>query len=137
MNDSIVRAIAKSEAEKAVGLQNHSDVFETTNATPTIVLIIEVNDYSAGFIEVEVAAMTEDGTEKLSAKWIVGIHKETGLTIDPEDVLHSVIGIAGASFNVVEDTTNPAIELTGVAATNITWMVRTKEYLLNITPIAP
>lgn len=134
---AIITAIARQEAENAMSLYNHADTFSTSDATPTTALVVEVAEYSAGFIEVEVAAMVDDGSAKFSAKWIVGIFKDTALVIDTENVLHSVNGIAGASFSVINDSDNPAIEVTGVAATNIAWAVRTREYLLNITPVAP
>lgn len=134
---SIITAIARQEAEKSLGLYNHAESFTTADATPTTALVVEIPEYSAGFIEVEVAALLEDGTAKFSAKWIVGIHKTTTLTIDTEDVLHTQNGIAGASFTVIDDSDNPAIEITGVAATSIVWAVRTREFILNIIPVAP
>lgn len=137
MNESIIRRISTQEAEKAMAVYNHAESFTTVDATPTTALILEVAEYSAGFIEVEVAAMLEDGTAKFSAKWIVGIFKDTALVIDTENVLHSENGIAGASFQVIDDSDNPAIEITGVAATNIVWAVRTREFILNIIPVAP
>jgi hypothetical protein len=140
-NDTIIRAIAKSEAMQAVMRGLPIIEFTTSDATPVIVpdATVLMEDYTGGLVEYEVVAMEAGGTGKLSSRVIAGVFKDTALTIDtPLDFLHAQDTL-GASFDIVDDgSDNPAVELTGVAATSIIWRIKVNsQMLLTIIPVAP
>lgn len=140
VNDTITRAIARSEALQAVMRGLPIIEYVTEDATPVIVpdATVLMEDYTGGLIEYEVIAMEAGGTGKLSSKVIAGVFKDTALTIDtPLDFLHAQ-GTLAASFDIVDDSDNPAVELTGVAATVIYWRIKVNaQMLLTIIPVAP
>lgn len=139
MTSEIVRGIAKSEALKAVLLGIPVIQFQTDDATPVIVsdATMFLDDYTGGFIVYDIIAMEAGGTGKLSTKVIAGVFKDSALTIDtPLDFLHAQDTL-GASVDIISDSDNPAVELTGVAATSIIWQIRITPMLLTIIPVAP
>jgi hypothetical protein len=136
MTKEIVQAIATQEVQRELRLQSLQASYETSDATPVTILTIEIPEYSAGHLEVDVVALLEDGSDKYTSKAIVGFRKDTVLVLDLADFPHDENGIA-ASFDVINDSENAAIELTGVAATVIKWKVRVPEpFLLTIEPPA-
>lgn len=137
MTNEIAKAIARTEAEKVAGQNNFLFTLTTEDATPVNIATIEIPEYTTGHLEIDLAAILEDGSDKLTAKIIAGFHKDTVLTIDTLTTLHSQNFIAGSAFDVVDDSENPAIEITGVAATNIHWQARVNQFLLTITPVLP
>lgn len=137
MTSELVKAISLQEAENHWNINNIQYPLTTSDATPEIIATIELPDYTTGHLEIDIAAMVDDGSAKFTAKWIVGFHKDTVLTLDTETTLHAQNGIAGASFDVIVDSENAAVEVTGVGATNIVWLCMIKPFLLTITPSAP
>lgn len=107
----------------------------TSDATPVVAWTIELDDYYAGVLRVEIVAKKDLGTTtgKFSRVWYVGFEKDTTLALDTEDVVHDQNAIAGASVQVVNDSENLGIEITGVAATDIQWTCRTEILMINAT----
>lgn len=131
----IIRAIAKEQAEQAVMSLRMPTTYQTTNATPVIVLVIEVEQYNGGFYEIEVVGVEVTGTGKISGKQIIGFWKDTTLTLDTPSILHDEDGI-GASWQAINDSENIAVELTGIVGT-INWFIRVVNPLFTYATSVP
>lgn len=136
MTREIIQAIAQSEVSKELRLQSFQTTYETSDATPVTILTIDIPEYSAGHLEVDVVAMLEDGSDKYTSKSIVGFRKDTVLVFDAADFPHDENALL-ADYSVVNDSENASVELTGVAATAILWQVRVSQFIMTITPTLP
>lgn len=123
MNESLVRAIAKSEAQKAKEVEYS---LTTTDNTATTVEEIIVEDYTAGLLEIDFVAIENEGTAKNTGKVLEGFFKDTTLALDSPDAPHFQIGITGSTISITDDGGNVQVKVTGVAATTIKWKLKIK-----------
>lgn len=110
--------------------------YETTNATPVNAFLVEIPDSFAGLYEVDLITLNSDGSAAVSYKAAVTFSKVGTLTLGAITTIHTDIGgITGLGVNIVNDSDNIAIELTGVAATTLVWIARTNLLTTNYTAL--
>lgn len=107
------------------GIYNHSQV-STSDATPTEIGNIPVDDLTAGVLIVDVISVATDGSASNAGRYAVKYSKNTTLTLGAVTNIYqdndAVISVA-----VVNDGgENIRIQATGIAATDITWIARTQ-----------
>lgn len=107
------------------GIYNHSLV-NTTDATPTVIGTVVIDDSYTGWVKINVSAILTDGTEVNAGEYRVKFFKIGTLTVGTVATIwedfDSVITVT-VSADVDE---NLSIVGTGVAATNINWIARTQ-----------
>lgn len=104
-------------------MQRYDDWYtlQTTDATPTVIVTIEIEDETVGMIDFTILAIKGDGTAATAVRRYVRVHK-TGGTL-------TIIGMADwseddlllAILPQVNGDDNMEIQVTGVAATIIDW----------------
>lgn len=105
----------------------------TEDATPTDVLTIEVDDYTAGILQIWVVA-TDNAGNAITGSQIVRYKRFDAVTLGtPADLLTLQADIAG-SFSIAVDGFTIVISVTGVAATAINWKVRYQ--IVNVINVA-
>lgn len=124
-------AIAEHEAhqiEGAMSLVEHI----SSDATPAEVMVLELPTYTAGILEYEVLAIDPDGdaiTGRHTIRWV----KKATLTLGTQDDISAfVTDMGGGSYQVIDSGDNLAIELTGIAATDISWRVLAKLTMIGL-----
>lgn len=141
MTYELTKAVARQEAQRLISLGLPVIEFTTSDATPVIVpeATVILNDYTYGKIKYEVIAVFEDGSANLSSERIVGVFKDTALTLGTPDSLHDDDSTTATYLIVDDGSDNVGIELRGVAATNILWRIRVTSFLTTITiePVLP
>lgn len=113
------------------------DVLATTDATPTALFSFVLEDDSVVLLEANVLAF--DGTEAYSVRILAQAERLTGaasIVLDNRVIKDKIDQDLSVDANVVVDTGTGAIEIevTGIAATNITWRAHT--VLVNLTVAA-
>lgn len=113
---------------------NHS-LITTTDATPTEIANIEVEDTFAGMLIVDVISIKTDGTEVNAGRYGAKYSKVGTLTVSGVQTIYesndSVISIGVGA----DGDENISIEATGVAATEINWICRTQILDQNFTAL--
>jgi hypothetical protein len=123
---------AISVVEQYAGIYNHTPI-STTGTTPVEIALIEIPDYNAGILEVEVIGMEETGAGAVTATRIVRFIKVGTLTIGtPVDLLAVETDLSGGDFSIVNSSENIQVKVTGTADT-INWNCQTKILLVNAT----
>lgn len=122
----MARNIARGAAFQAITEREllMETTISTTDATPTDVLALDVEDYSAGIMEVWVTGVDNAGNAITGAKILRYKRLDTVLTLGTAtDTLALQADIAG-SFSVAAVSTQIVVSVTGVAATGINWKVK-------------
>lgn len=104
---------------------NHSLV-TTSDATPTVIATVEVEDTFAGMLIFDVISIKTDGTEVNAGKYGVKYYKIGTLTIGTVTTIYEDNDSAISIAVVADGSENLSIEATGVAATEINWIARTQ-----------
>jgi hypothetical protein len=118
-NEGSVSAIARRVALEV--MEPAVYYVQTTNATPAVITVIELTDYSGGWIELVVLGIESDGSTLYTVKYYIRYHRTTTLAIVYE---HDWIedDFPGPFVLVQDDgSENIEIEVTGLAATTIDW----------------
>lgn len=116
------------------GMYNHALV-TTTDATPTEIGNVAVDDSNAGFLVIDVQSIVTDGTEFNGGRYAVKYSKVGTLTLG---TLASIWedNTSAISISVAADADeNISIVGTGVAATEINWLARTQNLFQQFTDL--
>jgi molybdopterin biosynthesis enzyme MoaB len=111
------------------GLMNYPLV-TTSDATPTEIALVQAVEGFTGLLIVDVHSMVSDGSATNMGRYAVKYISNAGLTIGTKQTIVEDNGVAVAvTFSA--SSGNISIIGTGIAATEITWVVRTQ--ILNQT----
>lgn len=129
-----VISISKAVAEKAIGQDRllFRNEIETTDATATDILTIEIEDQSAGILQVWCAGF--DATDAVTGMKQVRYKKVGGTltlgTVGDVLAVQADGALSAATFGIIASSNNIAVQVTGVAATAINWKAEYK--LINV-----
>lgn len=132
MTSEIIRGIAREEAQQVGG---RAIQYTTADATPTQVpdTLIELPIWTAGIVDVEVIAWDLTGAGVMMSNRKYGFSKDSGtINLETADVISEHISLIGADYDLVASSGNLVVEITGIAATDITWQIRVTNYSLTI-----
>jgi hypothetical protein len=126
--------IVKPEAINAISeraavrmMQPYVYYLQTTNATPTNITVVEIEDNECGKIHVEVETVKSDGTAAESIERIVH-YKKTGGVLTINSMWDIFAGDLAVTLLINNDgSDNIKIEATGIAATVIDWECYVKQ----------
>lgn len=106
---------------------------QTTDATPTVLATIELEDFTGGWLEVFVLGIQSDGSKLYTDKYYVRYHRTITLSIVYEsDWIED--DFPGLVVLVQDDgSENIEIEVTGLAATTIDWECRIIHHQIRAT----
>lgn len=102
------------------------DSVSTTNATPTTLHTVTLNTASRGIIEVRLVGYDYTNDKALTCVKRVRYKKSSGGvltlgTVEDETALEYDGALTTATFNIINSADNAVVQVTGEAATNITW----------------
>jgi hypothetical protein len=102
-------------------------MFRTTDATPTVAVNFPTRPSKVYWVELKVLATYSD-TSKAAAYWLMGCFRTSAAgTLTQVGATASVItaieDTGGMDCTMAASSTNVAVTVTGVAATNIQWQV--------------
>jgi molybdopterin biosynthesis enzyme MoaB len=100
-------------------------VVVTEDATPTEIALVEVQEGFAGLLIVDVHSMVSDGSATSVGRYAVKYISNAGLTIGTKQTIVEDNG-AAVAVTFAASSGNISIVGTGIAATEITWVVRTQ-----------
>lgn len=136
MNNMVntIQSVSRAVAQQVVAQdrQLFAGNVDTTDATPTNIFLIEVEDQTAGIIQVMCVGF--DGTDAATGIKQARYKKVGGsLTIGTVDSLLPIEAegtLAAATFTIAGSSDNIAVQVTGIAATAISWKAEYK--LINV-----
>lgn len=134
MTSEIIRGIARQEAQQQVYFGGPSVQYTTADATPTEIpeTLIELPIWTAGIVDVEVIAWDLTGAGVMMSNRKYGFSKDSGtINLETADVISEHTSLA-ADYDLVASSGNLLVEITGIAATDITWQIRVTNYSLTI-----
>lgn len=118
------------------GIYNHGLV-TSSDATPVAIGNIEVPDFVSGWLKIDASSIVTDGSANNGGEYRVKFSKNGTLTVGTLSTVWESNDNA-ASISVSADVNeNILIEGTGIAATEINWMVRTQIIQQDFTALAP
>jgi molybdopterin biosynthesis enzyme MoaB len=106
------------------GIMNYPLV-TTSDATPTEIALVQVEEGFAGMLVVDVHSMVSDGSTTNVGRYAVKYISNAGLTLGTKQTIMEDNGVA-VSVTFADSSGNITIVGTGIAATEITWVVRTQ-----------
>lgn len=114
-------------ATKLTVATRHGVLFRTADATPVVAVNFPTRKSRAYWVEVKVIATYSD-TSKAAAYWLMGLFRtdsagtlaQVGSTAS---VITAIEDTAGMACTMAASSTNVALTVTGVAATDIQWMI--------------
>jgi hypothetical protein len=124
VNDTIIRAIARQEAQRAQAILQTS--LQTTDATPTAAVTIAIDDYTGGKLRVEVIGVEDTGIGgSLAGEQVIKFWKDTTLNLGtPSDILPLDSDIAAATYSINNVSDSIEVTVTGDTGVVINWVVR-------------
>lgn len=144
MNESIVRGISRAEAGRAAADLGQSmghfrhPLIQTSDATPTVIASLEIEDNTAGIIEINIVGMDDAGTGAVTQSQRVRFIKLGTLTLGtPSNVLALEDDLTIGGITYVTTSADLEVEVTGIAATVINWEVTTKILFTTSNGVAP
>jgi hypothetical protein len=96
--------------------------YQTTDATPVNAFKFMLLDGFGGMMVVDIIGVADDGSGAVSGRLIVNLMKFSTLTMGTPTVVHSDTSFA--SFALVNDSENLAVEITGHATKTVIWIVK-------------
>lgn len=127
MNDAIIRAIARAEAGALLQPYGYVpfEIVTTSDATPTNIAVIPVEEYTSGIFWVEVVGLKDDGSLVYTVVKIGRWRKDTSLTLGTvSDILLAEDDFSGASILITTASNDIAVEATATASDTIDWTCR-------------
>lgn len=116
------------------GYYNHSLV-STTDATPTEIGNVVVDDGAAGMLIIDVISIVTDGTNTNAGRYAVKYSKVGTITISAVTTIFEDNGVAVSVGVVADGSENISIQGTGIALTEINWIARTQVLEQNFTDL--
>jgi hypothetical protein len=109
---------------------------QTTDATPAVILSVEISEYTQGIFEAYIVGVDETGSSGIAGKVIVSFFKSTTLTIDtPQFPLPISGALTGTTFSVDNVGENIQVTVTGVAGVVINWYCEPKTIQMPATSL--
>jgi hypothetical protein len=130
----IIRAIAE-QAARQVAAESAITYYEaaTTDATPTELATIEVDDNTGGMIEVRVVAVEANTA---AFYYVFSYLKLAGdIVVDTPVALYEKDDLLAVSVSITGSSGNILIEVTGIAATSINWKGETRFINASTVPV--
>jgi hypothetical protein len=126
VNRRIIEAWIRAEIQKDKQIGSgwiEAEAIQTTDATPTTILTLEIEDNFSGILEVEILGVNDGvGAEAVTGRKIVRFKKDTALTLGtPSNILAIETDIVGATFSISNVSEDIVVTVTGAASTTINW----------------
>lgn len=98
----------------------------TTDATPTAIATVEIADSLAGMLIIDVVSIETDGTGTNVGRYAVKYSKIATMTLGTLTTIYEDNDSAVSIGVLANGDENIEVQGTGVAATDINWLVRTQ-----------
>lgn len=137
MTTEMVKGIARDQIREVSDTVKSTEL-QTTDATATVLMTIDTQDYENGIIRYSVLGLQDDGATGLAVERVLRyVNDSSTLTLSSEvDILNE----NDLSGSVIASNVNGAtieIKVTGIAATNISWIGKYEQFNQIAEVLAP